>query len=54
MKYDVKNVLGKKVLLIDDLTRYHKSLTKGSIGKTIGCHGLWSRNYPERFMIRAD
>lgn len=50
MKYDPKNERGLKVRLTNDLTRYHKSLVIGSIGKTVGHQFMWSRNYYDRFV----
>jgi hypothetical protein len=50
MKYDSKNLVGLKVKLTTDLTKYHRSLVVGHPGITMGGHGLWSKNQPSRFV----
>jgi hypothetical protein len=52
MKYDEKYLKGAKVILTDDLTRYHKSLVKGAIGKTVGkaTQAFFNDGYNDRFV----
>lgn len=52
MKQDVKYLRNAKVVLTDDLTRYHKSLIKGTKGKTVGkaTQAFFNDGYNDRFV----
>lgn len=52
MKQDVKYLRDTKVVLTDDLTRYHKSLIKGSCGITVGeaTQAFFNSGYNDRFV----
>lgn len=52
MKQDVKYLRNAKVVLTDDLTRYHKSLVKGSRGITVGeaTQAFFNSGYNDRFV----
>lgn len=52
MKPDIKYDCGAKVVLTYDLTRYHKSLVKGSKGITVGraTQAFFNDGYNSRFV----
>lgn len=52
MKQDVKYLSGTKVVLTDDLTRYHASLVKGTVGVTVGkaTQAFFNSGYNDRFV----
>lgn len=52
MKQNYEYLNGTKVVLTDDLTKYHKSLVKGVIGITVGeaTQMMFNRCYNDRFV----
>jgi hypothetical protein len=52
MKQDAKYLKNTEVVLTDDLTRYHKSLIKGSRGITVGeaTQAFFNSGYNDRFV----
>jgi hypothetical protein len=52
VKPDTKYLKGTKVVLTDDLTRYHKSLVKGIVGVTVGkaTQAFYNDGYNDRFV----
>ena len=52
MKPDSKYINETKVILTKDLTKYHKSLIKGSIGTTLGeaTQMMFNRGYNSLFV----
>ena len=52
MKQDAKYLKNTEVVLTDDLTRYHKSLIKGSSGITVGeaTQAFFNSGYNDRFV----
>lgn len=52
MKPNANYLKNKEVVLTDDLTRYHKSLIKGSRGITIGeaTQAFFNSGYNDRFV----
>jgi hypothetical protein len=52
MKSNLKYLKNTEVVLTDDLTRYHKSLIKGSRGITIGeaTQAFFNSGYNDRFV----
>lgn len=52
MNADSKHLKGSKVILAEDLTRYHKSLVKGVSGVTVGraTQAMFMDGYNDRFV----
>lgn len=50
MLYHPKNKVGLKVKLIKNLTQYHRSLTRGATGITMGNQTIRSRYAPDTYV----
>ncbi|MDD2251294.1 MAG: hypothetical protein PHE92_09405 [Candidatus Cloacimonetes bacterium] len=52
MKQNTEYLKNTKVVLTDDLTRYHKSLIKGTLGITVGeaTQAFFNSGYNDRFV----
>lgn len=52
MKPDFPIKIGKRVILTDDLTRYHRSLSKNEIGTIVGSatQAIFNSGYNDRFV----